>query len=190
MEPSNQALNGSRRPIHGLSSSDSSFLDFDFLLSFFSCFFLFRSVRSSSVSPSCLLRFFESSSSFTRGDWGSEGSFAMSATWLCSSFAPADVLVGLVGLDDAAVPFSSGALKSLYSACHFAGVASFGLPYFCGSISQLGIEKPVRNTYIKLAIRFHFLLLQCHRPQAPPTGVKVTLHDATLDFGNDSVVFW
>ena len=28
------------------------------------------------------------------------------------------------------IPFSRGAVKSLYSAFHLAGVASFGLPYF------------------------------------------------------------
>lgn len=30
-----------------------------------------------------------------------------------------------------AVPLSNGAVKSLYSAFHLAGVASLGLPYFC-----------------------------------------------------------
>ena len=48
-----------------------------------------------------------------------------------SSSAPAATLAGSSCLDDVAVSSSGGALKSLYSAFHLAGVASFGLPYFC-----------------------------------------------------------
>lgn len=56
--------------------------------------------------------------------------------------------------------YSRGAVKSLYSAFHLAGVASLGRPYFC----QMLVESResfglVRVTYIELAIGFHLLLL-------------------------------
>ena len=56
--------------------------------------------------------------------------------------------------------YSRGAVKSLYSAFHLAGVASLGRPYFC----QVLVEphRPfglARVTYIELAIGFHLLLL-------------------------------
>lgn len=50
------------------------------------------------------------------------------------------------------------------------------------------IQRHSEMTYIKLAIGLHLLLLKSNRAQAPPLGVEVTFHDATLDLGDDAVV--
>ena len=42
-----------------------------------------------------------------------------------------------VGAEGAEAPCSTVALKSVYSCCHFAGVASLGLPYFWKSVSRV-----------------------------------------------------
>lgn len=43
-------------------------------------------------------------------------------------------------------------------------------------------------TYIESSSSLHLLLLKGSRSQAPAAGVEVTLHDATLDLGNNAVV--
>ena len=56
--------------------------------------------------------------------------------------------------------YSRGAVKSLYSAFHLAGVDSLGRPYFCQILVEpCGPFGLTRITYIKLAFRFHLLLL-------------------------------
>ena len=56
--------------------------------------------------------------------------------------------------------YSRGAVKSLYSAFHLAGVDSLGRPYFCymliGFCGSFGLA---RATYIELTIGFHLFLL-------------------------------
>ena len=103
---------------------------FVFRFSFFSFFFRFLSALSSGVSPSWRLRFllcpFSGASALSVAPAVAAGSELTSLSVIGSS------LVSLVG-DSAlvgAMPFSRGALKSLYSAFHLAGVASFGRPYF------------------------------------------------------------
>lgn len=107
------------------SLSESSFFDFRF--SFFSFFFRFRSAFSSAVSPSCLFRFFDSSSTFSSfaGTCGGASS-GVGLDGSASDFGDGSMLL----VDGAATPFSNGALKSVYSFCHLAGVASVVLPYF------------------------------------------------------------
>ena len=120
------------QPVFYSLSSDSSF--FDFLFSFFSFFFRFRSPRSSAVSPSCRFRFFESGASAE--GFGAASGAASWLTWAPAIVASASAVTvgagGSSGFRDGAavVPFSNGALKSWYSAFHFAGVTSLGLPYF------------------------------------------------------------
>ena len=56
--------------------------------------------------------------------------------------------------------YSRGAVKSLYSAFHLAGVDSLGRPYFCQMLVENGGPFGLaRVTYIELAIGFHLLLL-------------------------------
>ena len=43
-------------------------------------------------------------------------------------------------------------------------------------------------TYIESSSRLHLLLLKGSGSQAPAAGVEVTLHDATLNLGNNAVV--
>jgi hypothetical protein len=43
-------------------------------------------------------------------------------------------------------------------------------------------------TYIESSCSLHLLLLKGSGSQAPAAGVEVTLHDATLDLGNNAVV--
>lgn len=45
-----------------------------------------------------------------------------------------------------------------------------------------------RETHVQLSGRLELLLLQSDRTQTPPAGVEVTLHDTTLDLGDDAVV--
>ena len=111
-------------------SSDSSFFDFVFLFSFFSFFLRFRSDRSSAVSPSCLFRFLDFSSSLVGDAGDASAGFSVVIVSFTSSTAPETVLVGSTLLVVVTVKFSNGALKSLYSAFHLAGVLSLGLPYF------------------------------------------------------------
>ena len=107
------------------SLSESSFFDFHF--SFFSFLFRLRSAFSSTVSPSCLFRFFDSTSTFSSftGACG-EASFGGGLDGSASDFGGGSIPF----LGGAATPFSNGALKSVYSFCHLAGVASVVLPYF------------------------------------------------------------
>lgn len=46
----------------------------------------------------------------------------------------------------------------------------------------------MRNTYIQLASRLELLLLDSNGSKTPAAGVEVTLHDAALDLGDDTVV--
>ena len=117
--------------LSSLSSFDS-FLDFlpsfAAFFSFFSAFLRFRSAFSSGVSPSCFFRFF-SLVPFISSVLGSTS---------MASLVPSGATGGADRTSDLAVVSEtgcadgplSGAVKSLYSACHLAGVASLGLPYF------------------------------------------------------------
>ena len=60
---------------------------------------------------------------------GAEDTASVGSSGIGSSFAS----LGAASIA-AGAPFSKGALKSLYSSCHFAGVASLGLPYFYTSL--------------------------------------------------------
>ena len=56
--------------------------------------------------------------------------------------------------------------------------------------SVQGIIKHNRRgfSYIKLAIRFHFFLLQRYRPESPSSRIEIPLHDAAFHLGDDAVV--
>ena len=85
--------------------------------------------------------------------------------------------------------YSRGAVKSLYSAFHLAGVASLGRPYFCQMLVEpRGSSGWGRVTYIELAVGFHFLLLQGYGAHAPSFGIQVSFHDTSLDLCNDAVI--
>lgn len=51
-----------------------------------------------------------------------------------------------------------------------------------------GIHDFPRETHVQLPGGLELLLLQSYRTQTPSAGVEVTLHDTTLDLGNNTVV--
>lgn len=137
-------------------SSDPPFSGFTFRFSFFSFFFRFRSARSSAVSPSCRFRFLDSPPVPLTVSGGT-------STPICAPAVAASasaVTVGAGGISDLTVgawmvPFSNGALKSLYSAFHFAGVSSLGRPYFCSGLAPkplIFLPTETACAYIKLSI--------------------------------------
>lgn len=120
---------------YSLPSSESPFLAFRF--SFFSFFFLLRSALSSAVSPSWRLRFFDSpSAGSTTGGVETSALGTAGAPDVCSALGSALGSASAAGAGcfagESETPLTvSGASKSLYSCCHFAGVASLARPYFC-----------------------------------------------------------
>lgn len=118
---------------HKVTKTFYSSPSFDFRFSFF---FRFLSAFSSGVSPSWRFRFLLSpfSCASTAPPIAGAGELASAGV---SAMGSSLGSLGGFSTDFEAVPFCRGALKSLYSSCHLAGVASFGLPYFWTFVNRL-----------------------------------------------------